>query len=174
MLADSPLACIRCARATFDWSSTFGRPNRSLTYSMRTSRTGRLLTLTALASLTSSRSRGWRRWVLEAIVGATADGLRTVGTIRPESGERAGAGRARRQPHSAKVHPPRGPRPGSRTLAQVDAFVCSQIAHATTTRTLSTPPLHADDRPSRSGSLRRSRRGGPRPRRICRLLGGSK
>ena len=26
MLADSPLACIRCARATLDWSNAFGRP----------------------------------------------------------------------------------------------------------------------------------------------------
>src|SRR4051794_25581856 len=60
----------------------------SPTLSMRTRLLGRLQTLTALASLTSGRSRGWRRWVVTGAAGATADGLRTrhTGSTRRESG----------------------------------------------------------------------------------------
>ena len=50
--------------------------------------------LTALGSLRISRSRGWRRWLVATVVEATADGLRTL--VCSIAGERAGAGRARR------------------------------------------------------------------------------
>jgi hypothetical protein len=77
-----------------------------LTFSMRTSRTGRLLTLTALAALGISRSRGWRRWRALASAGTTADGLRTEGRSACFAGERGGAGRTRRGSRHFGGHPP--------------------------------------------------------------------
>ena len=51
---------------------------------------GRLFRLTVLASLSLSRSEGWRRWLLLMANGAAADALRTS-TVPPKSPEREGA-----------------------------------------------------------------------------------
>jgi hypothetical protein len=51
-----------------------------LTYSMRTSRLGRLLRLIALAPYQSPRSDGWERWQVSAADETTADAQRTVDT----------------------------------------------------------------------------------------------
>jgi hypothetical protein len=78
-----------------------------LTYSMRTSRHGRLLPLTVLSALRTSRSRGWRRWRAPSVFGATADGLWTG--CRAVKWERAGAGRARRGVSPKGTPPPLRP-----------------------------------------------------------------
>lgn len=65
VLADSPLACIRCARATFDWSSAFGRP-------MDCPRARRASRAAVRRSLPSSNSSSARL-------------ARTPATMRPEA-----------------------------------------------------------------------------------------
>jgi hypothetical protein len=66
-----------------------------LTYSMRTSRLGRLLLLTSLGEEENARSTGWRRLQARTVAEATADALRTLDRFNSTEREKALAVKAR-------------------------------------------------------------------------------
>jgi hypothetical protein len=76
------------------------------TFSMRTRRLGRLSLLAALGTVRISRSKGWRRWRATMVVGATADGLRTVRLSGQCSAERERALAVRGAAQMRRGHPP--------------------------------------------------------------------